>query len=114
MYSRGLHSSDIVEYLGRVFDLFEGRILARGDGFQGLWLVYAASCLTQAQRTSTLWREQVANRILALCSCISMAQVQEHRGIQDSVFAEYMKQIQRTAEFARMVDKGSPRRMREI
>ena len=84
--------------------------MALGDGFRGLWLLFAASCFIEPNKspaTSALWQEKVVNRIIVLCSKICLCQVSKGQDKEnsDALFARYMKHIQHTSVYAK-VDTG--------
>ncbi|KAB8349836.1 hypothetical protein FH972_023849 [Carpinus fangiana] len=107
IYRNTSNSNETVVLIQRSLDVMEERILAHGDGFRGFWLLFAASCFIEAHRdpiASAAWQEKTINRVILLCSKLSLCQV--NRGQQkessDALFARYMKHIQRTSVFAKI------------
>lgn len=99
-----------MQLIDQALHLVEERILALGDGFRGLWLLFAASCFVEPNKsssTSALWQEKVVNRIIVLCSKICLCQVNkgQDKESSDALFARYMKHIQHTSVYAK-VDTG--------
>ena len=110
IYANESAPNDTMQLVDRVLHMVEERILALGDGLRGFWLLFAASCLVENRKnpaTSAVWKEKVVNRVIVLCSKISLCQVNKGQGREhpDALFARYMKHIQRTSIYAK-VDAG--------
>ncbi len=118
IYGNTSASDETVQLIDRALQLVEERILALGDGFRGLWLLFAASCFIEPHNnpaTSALWQEKVVNRIIVLCSKICLCQVNkgQNKENSDALFARYMKHIRRTSVYAK-VDAGAGEQSDEI
>ncbi|RMZ76851.1 hypothetical protein DV738_g4738, partial [Chaetothyriales sp. CBS 135597] len=105
IYSHGLDADTAVNLVLDTFDIFEERIIARGNGFRGFWLTFAASCYLKAnseEPAATLWKEKISSRIIALCSKVSMSQNADSQSEEqrDTVFVKYMRHLRRAGVFA--------------
>lgn len=107
IYSTNCGANETVQLVDRALNLVEERILALGDGFRGLWLLFAASCFIEPHKdpaVSAVWQEKIINRIIVLCSKICLCQVDRSQNgdTADALFARYMKHIQRTSVYAKV------------
>lgn len=112
IYSTGSHAQETTSSIEIALNLIEERMMVLGDGSRGFWLVFAASCFTDALKDpekNAAWREKIINRIISICSTISNCQIESRHSSDNghAMFARYMRHIKRTATYAKIDVTGS-------